>query len=64
MAAHQQARALLLHVDPRLGLREPDFVALAEFGAFVGGPSARAGHAGAEDAGARGGDGERAGRST
>lgn len=32
VAAHHQARTLLLHVDPRLGLREPDFVALAEFG--------------------------------
>ncbi|MFE3830466.1 hypothetical protein [Streptomyces sp. NPDC059092] len=31
VAARHEGRALLRWVDPRLGLREPDFVALAEF---------------------------------
>lgn len=30
---HHPARALLHHVDPRLGLRAPDFTALGQFAA-------------------------------
>ncbi|OIJ63141.1 hypothetical protein WN71_035865 [Streptomyces mangrovisoli] len=33
VAAHHPAPALLHHVDPRIGLREDDFTALAEFAA-------------------------------
>ncbi|MGW0705745.1 hypothetical protein ACWD4G_07220 [Streptomyces sp. NPDC002643] len=36
VAAHHPARALLLRIDPRLGLLDTDFTALAEFGAIFG----------------------------
>ncbi|WP_405849785.1 hypothetical protein [Streptomyces sp. NBC_01518] len=35
VAAHHPGPALLHHVNPRLGLREGDFAALAEFAAAV-----------------------------
>jgi hypothetical protein len=35
VTAHHSGPALLHHVNPRLGLREGDFAALAEFAAAV-----------------------------
>ncbi|GAA5701747.1 hypothetical protein Save01_02559 [Streptomyces avermitilis] len=35
VAAHHPGPALLRHVSPRLGLREPDFTVLAEFAATI-----------------------------
>ncbi|MDX2932829.1 HAD domain-containing protein [Streptomyces ipomoeae] len=61
VTAHHQAGALLLRINPRLGLREPDFAELGAFGAFVRGAGAHAGHAGPGVVGAEPEDGERAG---
>jgi hypothetical protein len=35
VTGHHRGQALLYHVDPRIGLRESDFVVLAQFAATI-----------------------------